>query len=603
MRNIMWIFLLLAAVGCRQECETAKAKNDKVVIYQSFPRIFGNQNINCKPWGTIEENGVGKFTDYTDTVLDSLKSLGITHLWLTGVPHHALQTDYTAYGINNDDADVVKGLAGSPYAVKDYYNVNPDLANDPKNRLAEFESLIKRIHRHGLKVIIDIVPNHVARQYHSMSHPEADFGLNDNTSVEYSRDNNFYYIPQTAFSVPLHADGQLAKGGDGKFDEMPAKWTGDGSRLAQPNENDWYETVKINYGIRPDGTKDFDTIPAQFADKSAAEHFDFWKDKSVPNSWIKFRDIALFWLSKGVDGFRYDMAEMVPVEFWSYMNSSIKNKNAKAFLMAEIYNPAAYDSYLNIGKMDYLYDKVQLYDTLRAVTVGTTSATAIAKTISAENKFASQLIHFMENHDEQRLASDEFAKSTEKGMPSMVVSTLASNSPIMIYYGQEVGESAKDDAGFGKATRTTIFDYYSIKSLQRWFNNGKCDGEFLTEDEKNTRDFYQRLMNIATTEPAIMGDYTSLKINNADTSKVFAFARSYNENMLIVATNFSDSLVQTMDIEIPKSIVENGLLTNGNYKLKELLYAKNKATLNINDSNATIKLTLKPLKSAILAVR
>ncbi|WP_372649767.1 alpha-amylase family glycosyl hydrolase, partial [Draconibacterium sp.] len=245
MKNLVSIFfLILVLFACQpnhqQKPEKPDSPQGKYVVYQVFTRLFGNTNTTNKPWGTIEENGVGKFNDFTDRALEEIKSMGVTHIWYTGVPHHDVITDYTEYGISNDDPDVVKGRAGSPYAVKDYYNVNPDLAIDPANRLAEFEALIERTHKHGMKVIIDIVPNHVARNYQSISKPEevSDFGENDDTSVEYKRDNNFYYIPGEAFQVPEFLNGYQPLGGDdhplsdGKFDENPAKWTGNGARLA-----------------------------------------------------------------------------------------------------------------------------------------------------------------------------------------------------------------------------------------------------------------------------------------------------------------------------------------------------------------------------------
>ena len=130
--------------------EEEKVIQKKQVVYQVFTRLFGNTNTTNKPWGTIEDNGVGKFNDFTAKALKEIKDLGVSHIWYTGVPHHAIIRDYTKYGIDNDDPDVVKGRAGSPYAVKDYYNVNPDLAVNVENRLEEFESLIKRTHEAGL---------------------------------------------------------------------------------------------------------------------------------------------------------------------------------------------------------------------------------------------------------------------------------------------------------------------------------------------------------------------------------------------------------------------------------------------------------------------
>ena len=310
---IAFLIVFGAVYSCQQKNNQVSAEapmKKKAVVYQVFARLFGNTNTTNKQWGTIQENGVGKFADFTDKALEEIKQLGVTHIWYTGVPHHALINDYTAYGISNDDPDVVKGRAGSPYAVKDYYNVNPDLAVDPANRLNEFKTLVQKTHDAGMKVIIDIVPNHVARNYEGASNPEGvkDFGTNDDTAKEYDVNNNFYYIPGEPFKVPEWENGYLPLGGeqnalsDSKFEENPAKWTGNGSRLAQPHFNDWYETVKVNYGVRPDGTKDFDELPVGFETKDYRDHFEFWKDKTLPDSWNKFKDIVLYWLDFGVDG-------------------------------------------------------------------------------------------------------------------------------------------------------------------------------------------------------------------------------------------------------------------------------------------------------------
>ena len=377
--------------------------DNKIVVYQVLTRLFGNTNTTNKPWGTIEENGVGKFADFTTKALEELKALGVTHIWFTGVLHHALTTDYTAYGISNDFPAVVKGRAGSPYAIKDYYTVNPDLADDPTQRLEEWEALIARTHQCGLKVIMDIVPNHVARRYESIAKPEGTrgFGEDDDTTVQYAVNNNFYYNPNEAFQLP--------EGIYGEYHEFPAKWTGNGARASKPDRNDWYETVKLNYGVRPDGTKDFAELPASFENEDTEAHYHFWADKTVPDTWRKFKDIALYWLGKGVDGFRYDMAEMVPVEFWSYLNSAIKHQNPKAFLLAEVYNPNEYRPYLYLGKMDYLYDKVQLYDTLRNIVTHGHSTDAIVAIQSSLADISHRMLHFLENHYEQRIASPEFA--------------------------------------------------------------------------------------------------------------------------------------------------------------------------------------------------
>ncbi len=510
----------------------------KEVIYQVFTRLFGNTNTNNKPWGTLEENGVGKFSDFTQNALQEISDLGITYIWYTGIPHHALITDYSDFGISNDDPDVVKGRAGSPYAVKDYYNVNPDLADDPARRLEEFKALVERSHKAGLKVLIDIVPNHVARNYDGRSTPEGSevFGASDDTSVEYKRDNNFYYIPGEAFEVPDGHNGYRPLGGeehplsDGKFEEIPAKWTGNGSRAAKPGFNDWYETVKINYGITPDGNAEFDLLPDDYADKEFGEHYRFWKDKDVPDSWKKFREIALYWLDMGVDGFRFDMAEMVPVEFWSYLNSNIKHKNAEAMLVAEVYNPALYRDYIFKGKMDYLYDKVELYDSIKHIMQGHGWTDHIPVVQKGLADIEHHMLHFLENHDEQRIASPDFAGDAHKAKPAMVVSATISTSPTMIYFGQEVGEPGAENAGFGAPTRTSIFDYIGVPHYQRWVNDKKFDGGQLTEEEKELRDFYKRLLNFTISSEALMGRYEEIHFYNKENTvgydhRVLSFVR------------------------------------------------------------------------------
>jgi glycosidase len=464
------LLLVAALSACAPSLTKPILMKGKPVVYQVFTRLYGNQNTTNNPWGTISDNGVGKFNDFTDTALKDIKTLGVSHIWYTGVLHHALINDYTAIGISNDDPDVVKGRAGSPYAIKDYYNVNPDLAINPANRLSEFEHLIARTHRHGMKVIIDIVPNHVARGYHSISKPVGvdDFGASDDTSVAYRRDNNFYYVPGQPFKVPQPTNGYQPLNGqphplsDGQFNENPAKWTGNGSRKPQPDSNDWYETVKINFGVRPDGSHDFAELPSDYANKDYSQHAAFWADKSVPASWRKFRDIALYWLDKGVDGFRYDMAEMVPVAFWSYMNSAIKTVNPEAFLLAEVYNPSVYRDYIKLGKMDYLYDKVDFYDTLKAVIQNKRNPDALLAVIKQGHDIEHHLLHFLENHDEQRISSPQFAGSGENAKPAMVVSATISTSPTLLYFAQDVGEAGENDPGFGDPSRTSIFDYTGV---------------------------------------------------------------------------------------------------------------------------------------------
>lgn len=633
-KKILWAIVgfgvfnlsIIGLVACNQSPEgsagvassiapaaSVKATTSKPVVYQIFTRLYGNTNSTNKPWGTLEENGVGKFNDITDGALKSIKELGVTHVWYTGVPHHAVIRDYSAFGINNDDPDVVKGRAGSPYAVKDYYSVNPDLAVDPAKRIEEFEALIARTHAQDMKVVIDIVPNHVARTYHSLDKPAGvkDFGATDDKSVEYTRNNNFYYVVGEDFKVPQAQNNYQPLGGeqhplsDQQFEEKPAKWTGNGSRLAQPKFDDWYETVKINYGVRPDGSKDFPELPADYADKDVVAHAQFWQGKDVPDSWIKFRQITEYWLAKGVDGFRFDMAEMVPVEFWSYLNSSIKQKNPEAFLLAEVYNPKEYRNYIRLGKMDYLYDKVEMYDSLKAIMQGKSGTEVIATVQAGMSDIEEHMLHFLENHDEQRIASPEFAGSAEKAKPAMVVSTLISRSPTMVYFGQEVGEAGALDSGFGDPSRTTIFDYAGVPAHQRYMNGGKFDGGASSAQEQQLRKFYRKLLNLSVNEAIAQGDYRELHSHNMGKSpgynnKLFAFTRATDKQRLIIVNNFDATATSNFTLEIPAAIVGQWQLNNSRYPLNVKFGAVSVPVyLQVENGIGRVDLTLAPLESLV----
>ncbi|MEL7311781.1 MAG: alpha-amylase family protein [Pseudomonadota bacterium] len=558
--------------------------NGKPIVYQMFTRLFGNQNATNAPWGTIEQNGVGKFSDINEAALRSIKELGVTHIWYTGIPHHAVIRDYTEFGISNDDPDVVKGRAGSPYAVKDYYNVNPDLADDPARRLEEFNALVSRTHAHGMKVIIDIVPNHVARRYESLSAPDGvdDFGVNDDTSVEYARDNNFYYVVGQEFEVPEPQDGYRPLGGeahplaDGAFDESPAKWTGNGARSAQPRHDDWYETVKVNYGVRPDGSHDFPSLPSELRGASCEAHLAFWADKSLPDSWGKFRDIGLYWLARGVDGFRFDMAELVPVEFWSFMNCSLKAANPDAFLLAEVYDPTRYRDYLQLGKMDYLYDKVGFYDTLRPAMSGTAGTDPLVDIHATVSDIADHMLHFLENHDEQRIASDAFAGDPAPGVPGMAISALISRAPTLVYFGQELGEPGDGDLGFGDPTRTTIFDYAGVPTVQAWMNGGTFDGARLTSGQRSLRARYADILNIAGTHPTIRGKYADIHEHNrqvtaAYNDHLFSFIRWTDDKALVVVASLDPDSTHQLTLSVPAQALSLPELRAGEHEVTDLL--------------------------------
>ena len=593
--------------GCSDDKET---KTDllvkqtdpvKPVVYQVFTRLFGNTQTANVPWGTKEQNGVGKFADFNDAALKGIKELGTTHVWYTGVLHHALVGDYTEYGIKQDDPDVVKGRAGSPYAIKDYYDVNPDLAINVTNRLEEFSALIERTHEHDMKVIIDIVPNHVARDYHSIAKPNGvkDFGEDDDTSKAYAKNNNFYYVPGESFKVPTSDSYQVLGGNkhplaDGQFSEIPAKWTGNGARAPKPDINDWYETVKVNYGVKPDGSLDFPTLPKSLENQDYRAHYEFWQDKELPNSWYKFRNIALYWLDKGVDGFRYDMAEMVPVEFWSFLNSSIKTHKPDAFLLAEVYNPLMYRTYIHLGKMDYLYDKVGFYDTLKGIMQGKQSANTLFKAQAEVADIEQHMLHFLENHDEQRIASPDFAGDAAWGKPAMVVSNLISRSPTLLYFGQDVGEDGSENAGFGSPTRTSIFDYIGVPAHQAWMNNGKFDGANLTPEQAQLRQYYIAIMELNGLPAVVAGDMAPLMVTGSD--RVVGFVRTLGQQSLWVLSNFSQQ-AQTVTITLTPN---QATMLKPNSTLYDLLESHSSILVSDEKQNTTFTLTLDALSSAVL---
>lgn len=533
----------------------AKKQTQKMVIYQVFPRWFGNLTSSPVKNGSISENGVGKFSAFTADALSKIKELGTTHIWYTGVIEHATKTDYTAYGIRKDHNAVVKGKAGSPYAIKDYYDIDPDLADSVPDRMNEFEELVSRTHAAGMKVIIDFVPNHVARQYCSDARElfVEDLGQHDNTSKTFDIQNNFYYLPGQP--LELHFGAQQE---DFEYSEFPAKVTGNNCFTPCPGKNDWYETVKLNYGV--------DYM------NGGSRHFD-----PLPNTWTKMLDILLFWVHKGVDGFRCDMAEMVPVEFWNWAIPKVKQVRNVCFI-AEIYNPEEYRNYIYTGHFDYLYDKVGLYDTLRSVMCGHTPAHTLSHCWQSLEGIQQNMLNFLENHDEQRIASDFFAGDPRPGIPGMIVSAAMNTNPVMLYSGQELGERGMDEEGFsGCDGRTTIFDYWSISSLRNWINGGRFDGGQLTEEQKTLRETYRKLLNIVRDEPVIsQGIFYDLMYANTtnpyfNAHRQYTFMRKHGREVLLVVVNF-DKAEQKVWVQIPPEVFKIlGFMDNEPARLTDLL--------------------------------
>ena len=371
---------------------------NKPIIYQLFPRWFTNYNETRKPNGSKEENGCGRFVDINERALQAIVDLGATHVWYTGIIRHATAA-------HNHPA-ITKGKAGSPYAITDYYDVDPDLAKDESKRMQEFEALVERTHKAGLSVLIDFVPNHVSREYKSVCKPVGveDLGEKDHPEWAFSPLNNFYYLPGQKFTMDRDLQG---------YEENPAKVTGNDCFTSHPGPNDWYETVKLNYGV--------------FYQKDREKQFD-----PIPSTWTKMRDILLYWAGKGIDGVRVDMAEMVPVEFFAWAIPQVKKKHKKFIIIGECYDPKQYDAYIAAG-FDYLYDKVGMYDYLRGVTSKGWAAEGITNQwMQHGNGHLNHMLYFLENHDEQRLASGFFCGDGRCAEPAMIVAATLNQCPVMI---------------------------------------------------------------------------------------------------------------------------------------------------------------------------
>ena len=544
-----------------------------------FPACLAGGERWPVPNGTIEQNGCGKMNNFTLSILKQLRSAGFTHIWYTGLLAHATQTDYSKYGIRRDHRAMVKGRAGSPYAVKDYYDIDPDLASRPDKRREEFMQLVERTHKAGLKVVMDFVPNHVARKYgasgndclktnnkHKQKEKSSalidnwrpvgvrELGQDDNPSQAFSQSNNYYYIPGQRLQCQFDMQGVETT----PYVEYPAKATGNDCFNARPSRNDWYETVKLNYGVDYVG--------------GGRKYFD-----PIPNTWTKMLDILLFWADKGVDAFRCDMAEMVPVEFWDWALRQVKEKHPNVEFIGEVYNPSLYREYINHGRFDYLYDKVGLYDTLRSVIRMEQSAYQISWCWQSVDDIRPHMLYFLENHDEQRVASDFFAGEGKKGIPAMAVIMLMGINPAMVYFGQMLGEKGMDEEGFsGRDGRTTIFDYWSVPSMRGLLEKGRIKLVHASKEQRLLLDNYLALIRLATTEDVFASSnffdlmYANMDNPQLDKNRVYAFLRFNNEERALVVCNFSDN-ADEVAVNIPAHAVDYMKMEESTYRVEPLL--------------------------------
>lgn len=550
----------------------------KFIVYQILPRVFANTNRNCKSGGSLALNGTGKLNSISCEVLERLKRLSITHIWYTGVIEHATKSSFSEVGISGDNPQIVKGEAGSPYAIKDYYDIAPYLAENTGNRMAEFEALVERTHRAGLKVIVDFVPNHLSRVYHSDS-PERsgeDFGISDNPSVAFSPMNNFYYLPGSKLDLcGTGAAGSL----ENQYTEIPARATGNDCFSPTPHNSDWYETVKLNYGVDYLG--------------GGAGHF-----SPHPKTWKMMLDVLLFWCGKGVDGFRCDMAEMVPVEFWNFAIGEVRRRYRDIVFIAEIYDRAKYNDYIAKGGFNYLYDKVGMYDTLKAITRSQNPdiesdtdvpAWEITSCWQGIDKIQPNMLNFLENHDEQRIASDFNLGSPFYAVPELAVSLLFNTAPFMLYFGQETGERGMESEGFsGLDGRTSIFDYCSAPSVVDYFEylSGRKEFTELGKRERELYEIYRKLLAISMEEDAVKEghtfdlEYANRSDQGFDARKEFVFARrsrhsltSGGESLIIVAADFSQR-AENINVFIPKYFLDCWEIGERSLLFKDLLNDK-----------------------------
>lgn len=505
----------------------------KVIIYQMLPRLWGNIGGKNIKNGTLKDNGCGKFSSIDTISLEYLRSLGVSHVWYTGIIRHATAED--SDGCTPSSADWVKGRAGSPYSITDYYDVNPYLADEPENRMEEFHKLVERTHAAGLKVIIDFVPNHVARDYgrFAAAHPAptgmAALGESDDKSVHWKDSNDFFYYPGIPLALPIQNQTYM---------EMPAMASGN-SYTSSPGVNDWYDTIKLNYC------------------------------DSHTETWEKMYDIVNFWAGQGVDGFRCDMVELVPPAFFKWLISRIKKDRPDLLFVAEVYQKTLYSKYIREIGFDLLYDKSGIYDTLRAIVEKNAKDSGVpvedwqsAKRITwnwqSLGDLQPYMLNFLENHDEQRFASDFFGCDARNSYAALYTALYLNNAPFMLYAGEEVGERGMDNEGFsGRDGRTSIFDWWAPSSLTRLYKYIHGEKDALAPEEESMLDTYRKALKFAAEDNAVSKGtfydlcYCNYASDGFNPDRHFAFLRDFEDETLLIVCNFSKNDAE-MRISIPE---------------------------------------------------
>ena len=415
--------------------------NKKRIIYQVLPRLWGD----------------GLLSFWDSSSFEYVKSLGAGYIWYTGIPRHASGQDF------------VKGNPGSPYAISDWYDVNPYLAADPSRRMDEFRSLVGRTHSAGLGCLVDFIPNHVACDYRG--------------------------------DLPL------------------CGW----------HDGDWTDTVKVDW--------------------------------SNPRTAVEMQKVLRFWASLGVDGFRCDMVELVPARTLGEVISAVRSDYPDLLFVAEVYQKENYSTYLDVCGFDLLYDKSGSYDILRGIIGGVRSARELTWNWQRLGDFQGRMLNFLENHDEQRLASRWFAGDVSRAWAAVAFSMLFNDASFMYYAGQELGE----DASEGAEGRTSIFDWChpaTLSGLASYLGTGRGLGR----KERHILARYRELASLACRPVFREGCVWDLCYCQEGTSfnpdRHFCFVRYSAGEAWLVFCNFSSEPV-SLAVNIPAELQSAaGIKTN-----------------------------------------